>query len=456
MFKNYLNREEFKEFERSTFFRTKNNFNLILDNLSHKLNESEINYFYSFLLPHLIELDYLNFVSSKVPFKTFDLKYSLKNEVKKTIKNSLMILNRNLLKNKIQINSNREIMDNFIRSYNIDKSLIVSLDYFYRHKEYLDKFSSKNKIVEIKKDNLNFLEKKLIKTKKYFNISNFPNKNQYEKNLVDAIDFFLNFRNDIYFICKALIISTHSWVGSNLSRLIISYTFAKTNIPIVALQTGLAHQHSLCMSQVIWERFISNKYATWSDSKLNTDQFVGSMYSWKSLYKNNNSNETLILPQIPRSNLPRCFASYWGLTYADFLDDQKKLIDEIDKILCKSKAPLFRIKKTDLRLYQKLIFKYFKKVAVDAGDINNAENFQCTKKSYIFYLSTAIPQAVNAGSETYGIFSNKETFLNDEFSNLIPNKYPFQCEHLSRTLSKVESIEQYILRLSDLIKTLCD
>ena len=310
MFKNYLNREEFKEFERSTFFRTKNYFKFILDHLSHELNESEHNYFYSFILPNLIELDYLNFVSEKVYFKTLDLKYSLKNEVKKTIKNSLTILNRNLLKNKIKSNSNREIMDNFFRSYNIDKSLIVSLDYFYRHKEYLDKFSSKNKIVEIKKDKLNFLEQKLIKNKKQFKLSFITINNQYEKKLFEAIDFFLNFRNDIYIICKALLFCNHSWVSSHLSKLIISYTFAKTNIPIIALQAGLSHQHSLCISQVMWERFISNKYATWSDSKLENDHFIGSMYSFKSFSKNNKVNETLILPQIPRSILPRCFSSY--------------------------------------------------------------------------------------------------------------------------------------------------
>ena len=51
---------------------------------------------------------------------------------------------------------------------------------------------------------------------------------------------------------------------------------------------------------------------------------------------------------------------------------------------------------------------------------------------------------------------NKDTYLNDEYMNLIPDKYPFDCENLSKNLCKDRSIEDYILGLSELIKSICN
>ena len=74
--------------------------------------------------------------------------------------------------------------------------------------------------------------------------------------------------------------------------------------------------------------------------------------------------------------------------------------------------------------------------------------------SYIFYLSTSILQAVSAGSETYGIFSSKDTFLDEKYCDLIPESYPFDCNNLSNTLSYSDNITNYIVRLGGLIDSL--
>ena len=119
--------------------------------------------------------------------------------------------------------------------------------------------------------------------------------NVYEKELIEAISFFINFRKYVKFRAKLLLFSAHSWVNSNLSKLLISYAATQTNIPIVALQAGFGHQHLICIGQVIWERYVCSNFATWSEASYKKDFFVGTMYSNKSLVKNNLIKETLVL-----------------------------------------------------------------------------------------------------------------------------------------------------------------
>ena len=56
-------------------------------------------------------------------------------------------------------------------------------------------------------------------------------------------------------------------MGSNLTRLIILHVSSKTEVPIINLQAGFGHQAMLCFGQVIWERYICDKYITWSEEK---------------------------------------------------------------------------------------------------------------------------------------------------------------------------------------------
>ena len=69
-------------------------------------------------------------------------------------------------------------------------------------------------------------------------------------------------------------------------------------------------------------------------------------------------------------------------------------------------------------------------------------------------MSTAVVQAVNSGSETYGLFSGNDTYLEKEYLDLIPNQYPFDCSKLVEQLSVDESIDLYCDRLNELIKIL--
>ena len=455
MFKNYLSKNEYQDFEKNLLKRTKIFCKSLIDNLNIEINSSDYDYFYSFILPILIELDYLNYMSSRT-FYTRSTETHNKNLIQKTQKKVLKIINNKLQSEKIfSKNEKKNILNNFFDKYNIQNSTIVSFSYFHRHSEYLEEFRKNNKVIELNKDKFRFLENQLNAATKIRKVK-FNSINKYEDELITAINFFLNNKDLITFKGKVLLISSHGWVGSNLTRLIISYVSSKTEVPIINLQAGFGHQAMLCFGQVIWERYICDKFITWSEEKFKKDYFLGSMYSFKSLSKNTKNKETLILPQIPRINLPRCFSFYWCLTNKDFLKQLEIFLGEIDNILCKSKSPIFRIKKNDYDLYQKYIFKNFKNVDIDAGDVNKSENFKGTEKTYIFYMSSAIPQAINSGSQTYGIFSNKDTYLNDEYMNLIPDKYPFDCENLSKNLCKDRSIEDYISGLSELIKSICN
>ena len=51
-----------------------------------------------------------------------------------------------------------------------------------------------------------------------------------------------------------------------------------------------------------------------------------------SFYGLNINNETLVLPQVPFTNVPRCFSSYWTLTINDFNSQISLLEDYIDNI----------------------------------------------------------------------------------------------------------------------------
>ena len=91
------------------------------------------------------------------------------------------------------------------------------------------------------------------------------------------------------------------------------------------------------------ERYVCSKYASWTDPIEEKDFKIGTMYANKSFQKNNINNETLVLPQVPFSNVPRCFSSYWTLTINDFNSQISLLEDYIDNILCISKSPVFEL-----------------------------------------------------------------------------------------------------------------
>ena len=69
-------------------------------------------------------------------------------------------------------------------------------------------------------------------------------------------------------------------------------------------------------------------------------------------------------------------------------------------------------------------------------------------------MSTAIIQSVNAGSETYGVFSPKETLLVDNFKKYIAKDSPFDCNDLMNKLCYCPSVDEYANNLSNLIKKL--
>ena len=160
-----------------------------------------------------------------------------------------------------------------------------------------------------------------------------------------------------------------------MSKLFISYASTQTDIPIIALQAGLGLQHLVCVGQVIWERYVSDRFATWGDPIHKKDFLVGSMYSFKSVVKNNSINETLILPQVPSFSLPRCFSCYWGLAKDDFKSQMSNMLDKIDNVLSTSKSPIFRIKHVDLMIYKNTVFKHFNNVKVDYGNVNKIRTF---------------------------------------------------------------------------------
>tara|TARA_Y100000589_G_C27199325_1_gene648739 strand:- start:18027 stop:19376 length:1350 start_codon:yes stop_codon:yes gene_type:complete len=448
MFKSYLSRDEFIDFKKGLIVRTRIYFNSILENCSFHIDHKEYEYFYTFLLPILIELDYFHYVSARKIYRNSKDSFS----IKRKIINFLKIILSKISSTGKKID-HKILFDKFFEDNNIDKSKILSLNYFFRHHDYLNEFKKRKSIVDIDNNKINKLTIQL-NAKNYFR-SPFLITNTFEKELITAINFFINFRKCINFRAKLLLFSAHSWVNSNLSRLLISYTATQTNIPIIALQAGFGHQHLICIGQVIWERYVSNKFATWSESFYEKDFFVGTMYANKSAEKNNFIKETLVLPQVPCFDIPRCFSSYWGMTKNDYKVQMIKMLDIIENILSTSEAPLFRIKHLDLNFYSKTVFKHFKNVKIDYGNINKSENFKSTKKTYIFYLSTAIVQSVYSGSETYGIFSNKENFLDENTNYLLPKEcQPFECEDLTKKLCIENTKEEYIDKLLELVRVL--
>ncbi len=453
MFENYLSRKEFQEFKNGLLDRTRIYFNSIINNVEFDLDLSDTEYFYIYLLPTLIDLDYFHFVSTRYCFNNQIESKSIKIQIIQFLK---IILNKiNKTKNKIMrknLSYANHVFGRFLIEQNIDETKILSLNYFHRHNEYFKEFKKYYDVIEIDNqklkslsDNFNKLDLELFKSP--FRITNF-----YERELINQINFFLNFRKSIKFSSKLLMFSAHSWVNSNISKLIISYVSTNTKIPIISCQPGLLHQHATCVGQVIWERYVSDYYATWSEPINQKDFFVGSMYINKSLKKNENIKETLILPQVPSSSLPGCFSNYWTLTKNDFISQIDAYIDAIDNILCNSKSPLFRIKNCDYKLYSQYIFKNFKQIPIDAGNVNKSENFNSTEKSYVFCITTAMVQAVYSGSQTFGMFSNKDSFLEEKFQSLIPERFPFECDNLTRKLSINLNKYEYVDNLIDLVR----
>lgn len=453
MFKNYLSREEFLEFKSGVLDRTRTYFNSITNYLKFDLDLSETEYFYTYLLPTLIDLDFFHFVSVRHCFNNHKENNSIKIKVIQFLKIILSKINKT--KNKIirkNLSYANDVFGRFLIEQNIDETKILSLNYFHRHNEYLNEFKRYYDVIEIDNQKLKSLSDKFYKLnfelfKSPIRITNF-----YERELINQINFFLNFRKSIKCNPKLLMYSAHSWVNSNISKLIISYISTNTRIPIISCQAGLLHQHATCVGQVIWERYVSDYYATWSEPINHKDFFVGSMYTNKSMKKNENIKETIILPQIPSSSLPGCYSYYWTLTKNDFISQIDAYIDEIDNILCNSKSPLFRIKHCDYKLYSKYIFKKFKQVPIDAGNVNKSENFKSTEKSYVFCITTAMVQAVYSGSQTFGMFSNKDSFLEEKSQSLIPERFPFECDKLTRKLSINLNKYEYNDNLINLIK----
>ena len=98
MFKNYLSKNEYQDFEK-LIKRTKIFCKSLIDNLNIEINSSDYDYFYSFILPILIELDYLNYISSRT-FYTRSTETHNKNLIQKH-KKSFKIINNKLQSEKI-------------------------------------------------------------------------------------------------------------------------------------------------------------------------------------------------------------------------------------------------------------------------------------------------------------------------------------------------------------------
>ena len=455
MLKVYLDNNDFLEFKKGIFKRTEQYFKSIISNIKSDIDSSEYQYFYTFLLPDLIELDYYHFVSARAIYTGISIKDPLINSVKNLVKESCKKVIH--LYKEIQLKDKKKLkteLKKFFYQRNINESTILSLSYFHRHKEYLKQIINHHPVVEIDYNSISKFSSK-FKTYRYKeNFLKINPTNFYQEQLSDNINFFLTYRRLIYFPCKLLLFSNHGWCNSKFSKLLISYVSTKTSKPIISVQASLNHQSCLCIGQVIWERYVSTKYATWADPISKKDFRIGSMYANKSLKKNDVNNESLLLPQVPFYNIPRCFSHYWTLTFSDFNSQISILEDNIDNILCKSKSPIFRIKHCDLNYYSRNLFKNFKNVDVDYGDVNKGQSFKFSNKNYIFYMSTAIVQSVNSGSETFGVFSVQDTLLIDKFKNFITEDYPFECSDLSNNLCFSSSLEEYTNNLSILIKKL--
>ena len=88
MFKVYLDEEDFKDFKEGLFYRTKKYFRSIINNLETDLDQSEYEYFYSFILPTLIEIDYYYFTSARSIFRGKSIKDPLTEDLKNILKSA--------------------------------------------------------------------------------------------------------------------------------------------------------------------------------------------------------------------------------------------------------------------------------------------------------------------------------------------------------------------------------
>ena len=98
-----------------------------------------------------------------------------------------------------------------------------------------------------------------------------------------------------------------------------------------------------------------------------------------------------------------------------------------------------------------MIFDKYKNIPISRGNPNKGEFFVATKKTHVFYMSSAITQSISSGSETLGLFSASDTFLSSKYLNLIPNTAPFNCSKLAKNLSEAEPVETYCQRLDELV-----
>ena len=86
MFKSYISREDFIDFKKDLLDRTRSYFNSILENYSSQIHDTEHEYFYTFLLPILIELDYFHYVSARKIYKNSKSLSCIKAEIRSWLK----------------------------------------------------------------------------------------------------------------------------------------------------------------------------------------------------------------------------------------------------------------------------------------------------------------------------------------------------------------------------------